>query len=488
MSTLQLVVKKENCDFESKLFFKPGESLLLLCENAGIEVNGSCQGKGICGQCQVLFLKGAPVPTTIERKFISPQKLREGYRLLCLSKVYQDCTVILPEKKEIQVVQEKLCITWENDRQFQEDSNPEQKFFVAVDIGTTTVIMQKRSLKDGSLIDTYRAVNPQKKYGPDVISRMEASIKGYQKDLQELITGQIGKGLDYLDRENVSFMVIAANTPMTHLFMGYDVEKLAKAPFVPKTVEEIETVIDGIPTYLMPGISAFVGGDIYGGLLAIDHNENYVNKKNPLKLLIDLGTNAEMVLYDDNRMIGTSAAAGSAFDAIGDVGFYGADVISILYQLLKNKQIDNHGTLKEPYFQKGIPILAEDGSQRREVYITQEHVRQIQLAKAAVRCGIDYLAEALGCTIEHIDCVYLAGGFGYYLDPKKAVYIGLLPKELDGKIISCGNTALAGACIYGYEKMKDNINLNYVNRCKVINLAMEDDFSKRYLDYIDFYD
>lgn len=482
MSELQLVIKTENETSESKLFFESGESLLLLCQKAGIPVAANCGGKGICGKCKVRFLKGAPLPTAQERRFFSPDELRQGYRLACLSRLYTDCEIEVPKLRKVDAVSKALDIKWKPIDRY------DGKYFITTDIGTTTLVMQKVSASDGQVIETYKAVNAQNRFGSDVISRLEASEHGHREELSHIIRDQLCQGVEKLGSDDVLFMVIAANTTMVHLLMEYDVQGLSKAPFDAVCLDEVRTEIAGIETYVMPGYSAFVGGDIFSGVLAICSTTN-----NSPTLLIDLGTNAEMVLFDSDRMVATSAAAGSAFDSIAGVGLFGADVVAILYRLLKEHRIDCHGTLQDEWFGQGVAI-----EYKKQVYITQDHIRQMQLAKAAVRCGIDYLSEAFGCALQEIGQVYVAGGFGYYLDVEAAFGVGLLPDAFRGKTFACGNTALSGARVYGYDKLvakdsgngkgNDKLFSNVFDfpKKKIINLAMEPDFSERYISYLDF--
>ena len=522
MSDLQLIIKYENDNAESKLFFQAGESLLLLCQKAGIALSLNCGGKGICGKCKVRFLKGAPMPGISDRRFFSPDELRQGYRLGCLAKLYSDCEVVLPKKKEPDIVEDFVKVSFCLPENIIRNG---RAYFVTTDIGTTTLVMQKRSVLDGSVCAVYKAVNAQKCYGADVISRMEASMHGNREDLSNLIRGQIQEGFTTLGHDDISFMVVAANTTMVHLLMGYDVSSLSKAPFLPKTLDEIETDIADIPTYIMPGFSAFVGGDIFSGLLALGmknvdltSDRVFEHLRDKLILLLDLGTNAEMALIRNNRLVATSAAAGSAFDSIADVGIYGAAIISLLYRLLQEKKIDEHGTLQGEWFEKGVPYVVDENKNVNTgidaIYITQKYIRQMQLAKAAVRCGIDYLVEKFGCTMQEIDHVYVAGGFGYYLDIEAAFGVGLLPEAFRKKTTACGNTALSGAAWYGYSKIKKNLDdetvvnskdqtdggtsekkeINIVNIINdyinldrtLINLANEPDFSERYISYLDF--
>ena len=482
MSELQLVIKTENETSESKLFFESGESLLLLSQKAGIPVAANCGGKGICGKCKVRFLKGAPLPTAQERRFFSPDELRQGYRLACLSRLYTDCEIEVPKLRKVDAVSKALDIKWKPIDRY------DGKYFITTDIGTTTLVMQKVSASDGQVIETYKAVNAQNRFGSDVISRLEASEHGHREELSHIIRDQLCQGVEKLGSDDVLFMVIAANTTMVHLLMEYDVQGLSKAPFDAVCLDEVRTEIAGIETYVMPGYSAFVGGDIFSGVLAICSTTN-----NSPTLLIDLGTNAEMVLFDSDRMVATSAAAGSAFDSIAGVGLFGADVVAILYRLLKEHRIDCHGTLQDEWFEQGVAI-----EYKKQVYITQDHIRQMQLAKAAVRCGIDYLSEAFGCALQEIGQVYVAGGFGYYLDVEAAFGVGLLPDAFRGKTFACGNTALSGARVYGYDKLvakdsgngkgNDKLFSNVFDfpKKKIINLAMEPDFSERYISYLDF--
>lgn len=517
MSQLTLTIKRDKDQTVSKLSFRVGESLLCLCQKEGIELAAPCGGKGICKKCRVRFLSGAPIPKPSERKALSAEELRQGYRLACMTTLSYDCEIILPKEKKADAVGTGICVSWEHTDFCYPDKekNRKEKYFITADIGTTTVVMEKRSVRDGRVVSVYRDVNAQRKYGADVLSRMEASVNGKKEELSKLMKEQIQDGLHKFSSEKETddaleeafvFMIIAANTSMIHLLMGYDVGNLCKAPFKAKTLDEIETEICGVKTYIMPGISAFVGADLIAGMYAVlylkkqigiypaikEENERFNSDRNDVGLLIDLGTNAEMILFDEKRAVCTSAAAGCAFDSIADAGIYGADVIAILAELLKSGAIDEHGTLRDDLFESGISVTINP-DENQVVNITQDQIRQMQLAKAAVRCGIDYLTEAFGCQIEDISHVYLAGGFGYYLDVDAAAAVGLLPEACRNITYSCGNTALAGAAVYASEKLRNPDHQHdeteyYVNTKSftAINLAQQPDFSQRYISYLDF--
>lgn len=470
MSQLQLVIKRENEDLESRLSFSRGESLLSLCQKAGISMETPCNGKGICGKCRVQFLKGAPLPQPAERRSLTPDELRQGIRLACAVKLTGDCEVLLPKEKKPDAVTGLFEVGWK-------DLPLNSGCFFVADIGTTTVVVEKRRKCDGAVIDVYKGVNAQRAYGADVLTRMEAALSGKDKQLSQLIAGQLAEGVGQLNSfgEKADFMVIAANTTMVHLLMGYDVTGLSRAPFRPETLDEIVTEIAGIRTYVMPGISAFVGGDIVAGLYAVE----FVKGGAQRKLLIDLGTNAELVLYGNGKGICCATAAGPAFDGDAGTGFFGSDMIAVLAKMLREGIVDETGTLDEHHFERGVDMPLPNGT----LHISQKQIRNLQLAKAAVRGGIEVLLKKEGLCPDQIDKVYLAGGFGYYLDVHAAVQIGLLPKELETKTIACGNAALLGAAVYGYKIMtggKRELSI----RLQAINLAEEEMFTNNYVNYM----
>ena len=471
-----LVIRDQNNEVISKLSFTQGESLLLLCKKAGFSLPASCNGKGTCGRCKVQFVKGAPLPQATERQKLTAEELRQGYRLACLTKPNQDCEIILPSEAKPDAVTGKIETGWQLDV---------PGFFLAADIGTTTIVIEKRRKCDGSIVDTYKAVNNQRSYGADVLSRMEAAMEGKAEELATLIRAQLVEGIQYLNRDKTAdFMVVAANTTMIHLLMEYPVEGLAKAPFKPYTLKEVITEIAGIKTILMPGISAFVGADIMAGLLAVHHmtkqSGKAMDKNGEYQLFVDLGTNAELVLYDKSGGICTATAAGPAFEGDAGTGFFGSDMVAVLAWLFEKGMIDENGTLSDEYFEHGVLIPCDE----RKIHISQQQIRNLQLAKAAVRTGIEVLMQKAGITEEQIKNVYLAGGFGYYLDVHASVTIGLLPPSLERKTIACGNTALVGAAVYAHQLMTGAEKAIQI-KITSINLAEEELFKENYVNQID---
>lgn len=448
-----------------------GETILELLARQGYTLS-CCGGNGICGRCKVRFLEGATLPSMADRKVFNPDELRAGYRLACLSKPKGEYTVEVhfAEDKEIEVVTQNLLPKKNAD----EDADAGD-YFIAVDLGTTTIAMQAIAEKTGKVVGTYGVLNPQRKFGKDVIARIQAGNAGKLSALKEAVIQALVEGITYLQKEGLSFekMIIAGNTTMVHLLMGYSVEGLGRYPFQPETLDFIETKIQNIKTFLLPGISAFVGGDVVSGIYQLG-----IHKAEKKMLLVDLGTNGEIVVGDKNRLVVTATAAGPAFEGGPLAGIVGSDMITLVSTMLKDKVIDTTGKLEECYGEDGYPIEG--------VRITQKDIRDLQLAKAAIRTGIDALLARCQISYEEIEQVYLAGGFGYYLNVEDAKRIGLLPKELIGKVKAVGNTSLGGAILLGQkEEIKEELS-PILEKAEDINLATLEDFGEKYLETLNF--
>lgn len=391
-----------------------------------------------------------------------------------------------------------------------------QKWLIAVDIGTTTIAMVLFD-KRGKELHQFAAVNPQTQYGADVLSRIQAAEQPYiacimQSSVQNILIEGVEQFLQFLQdqikeslqnsqkeeeerkegvtkeeikeaikrerKEEVTKeeikqkinIIIAANTTMIYLLMGWKPKELGQAPFHASHLDGISTEIAGISTTILPGLSAFVGADILAGIYACDIME----QEEPI-LLIDLGTNGEMVLGNAQRMVACSTAAGPAFEGGVTKGVWGADIVKLTARLLEEGILDENGLLAEEYFEKGIRI--------GNVVVTQQAIRSLQLAKGAIAAGIRILIKEYGLDREEeISKVILAGGFGYFLDAKDAAKIGLLPKSLAPKTQAGGNTAITGILRFAFCKEKDLIAKTIQNKVKVLNLAEFSGFEKEYLD------
>ncbi|MBQ3035695.1 MAG: DUF4445 domain-containing protein [Lachnospiraceae bacterium] len=361
---------------------------------------------------------------------------------------------------------------------------------VAVDLGTTTIGMYLINAVTGEQMGVFVSLNPQQIHGADVISRISNANAGKKEELQALITETIESGVKKLVKERTpKLIVISGNTVMGHLLMGYDVESLGVYPFKAEHLEQAETAICGIKTILMPGISAFIGGDVVSGLYTLGFKDS-----KEVSLLIDLGTNAEMVIGNCDRMLALSAAAGPAFDQ----KVYGSQLIKAVAQILTEEKADRTGCLAEEYFELGCIA--------GRTLVKQEEIRELQKAKAAVAAGITLLAREYGVQLSEIRKVYIAGGLGFYLDLDAAVEIGLFPKEFVGKMEAVGNTSLEGAYRYGLALEQDvkepdhqTDGLDYAGQTKPerelkellskvreLNLAELEGFEETYINAMNF--
>lgn len=355
---------------------------------------------------------------------------------------------------------------------------PNGKRLAVADIGTTTIAMLLYNV-DGSVEDRFAEVNPQVVYGADVLSRIKAAEKpSAAVQMCESVRNALGKGLQKFQKKLVPgeelCLTVAANTTMTYLLMGWDTAELGRAPFEASRLSGAETELDGIRCFVLPGFSAFVGGDILAGCQACG-----MAGREEITLLIDLGTNGELLLGNRHRRIACATAAGPAFEGGVNRGIWGADMIRFLAVLRRNGILDETGLLAEPYFDRGIRI--------GNVRITREAVRSVQLAKAAVAAGIKILLEKYGISGEEVDRVVLAGGFGYYLNPEDAARIGLLPSAFVTRTVAGGNTALSGALwagrellSSGWESVREKLE-GYKRNTEILNLAMETGFEEEYI-------
>jgi uncharacterized 2Fe-2S/4Fe-4S cluster protein (DUF4445 family) len=344
---------------------------------------------------------------------------------------------------------------------------------ILVDIGTTTIAMVLIA-GNGEVLDSYAVLNPQGKYGADVISRIAASEDPEKlASMRSLVLDEISKGIKKFSNaaDPASCKIcISANTTMTYLLRGLSPEELGKAPFKATHISEDTVSIPACgkeyEASILPGFSAFVGSDIYAGVLSAK-----LCTSDKYKLLCDLGTNGEIALGNKDHLYVTATAAGPAFEGGPCKGIWGADMISLSARLLNDGYMDYTGLLKDPYFDEGIDI----GS----VHITQDSIRALQLAKGAIYAGINIICERASISFEDIDEVILAGGFGYFLNPADASSIGLIPDKLLSKCIPGGNTSLKGALCFaeGERVLKEPA---------VINLAEEPSFNDLYMNALNF--
>ncbi len=508
-----------------------GTPLATILRDNNIYVPMPCGGGGACKKCKV-------------------ELVREGesteYVLACKYILEYNCNIIIgnsdkEHKVETGFLEEDKEIVYTVDK-------PAHlvKKGIAIDIGTTTIAMQLVEYGgDGAyeILDTYTATNPQRAYGSDVISRIEHANNGRLKVLSAQIRSSLTTGINELlskSGKNVESIVIAGNAAMIYLLMGESCESLGKYPFSAPIIEDVINIeaaklfpkllsegvgkvigADKTKVTIIPGVSAFVGGDIVAGLFA---TVAAAVIKNETILFLDIGTNGEMALVTGDKIFCTAAAAGPAFEggniscgtgsvpgAIAHVDFKkgvyspgievikdsegnspkpegvcGSGLIEVVAALMEAGVLEDSGLLKEPYFTEGVTLYK--GAESADIVLTQKDIRELQLAKSAVRAGLEIILRHSGLNYRDIDSVYIAGGFGTALSKEAAAKIGLLPKELLEKTKAVGNSALAGALRVLVDKEEALEGLSGIKaKCVDIPLAMVEDFNELFIKNMNLY-
>lgn len=444
---------------------------------AGLRPDAPCGGKGTCGKCKVIL---------------------EGKEVLgCQTVVDRDLTVVTEQEEKEKILTTGLTVS----------TIPEGKYpyVLAFDIGTTTVVAYLMDGHSGKLIDTASCKNPQGQYGADVISRIECSLQGGGEILKNCIQqtlSQLSKELCTsagIRQEDIGNVAIVGNTAMHHLLLGIDPKPLVTPPYMPNVFEAME-LKDG-QVRILPNIAGFVGGDTVGCMVS-----TRFDRLEEVSLLIDIGTNGEMVLGNKDRRIACSTAAGPAFEGakiscgmrgaegavdhvwleneeikyhvIGDTapeGLCGSGLLDLIAVLLDLEIIDESGYLEKKEFK-----LCDN------VILTQKDVREVQLAKAAIRAGIELLAEKLGVPVADIRKVYLAGAFGNYLTPASACRIGMIPPVLQDRIHPIGNAAGEGAKLCALNREEYLYSQALAKNTDFLELASLPQFQDCYVEALEF--
>ena len=570
---------------------KQNKTILELLREQGEYLDAPCSGKGTCGKCCIIIeeTRKTDPPKQREKEVFTERELEEGWRLSCMTVPTDDLYVCIPEIRENQIqvqmefvrntkmesdvqattvicenkIEDRAQIGSDGEIKPENMDTEKSVYGIAIDIGTTTLAAELISLTDGICLKTASSVNHQRAYGADVISRIRAAASGDAEKLRESILKDVRNLAETLlagqDENvlNVSKIVIAGNTTMIHLLLGYSCVGLGAAPFTPVNLapedmtwgelngeyeetresgdakergdaKESGVARDGsdarehgyvrecghtginqtTKVQIMPGISAFVGGDITAGMMGCGM------RPDKCEMLIDIGTNGEMVLAAGDHFLVSSVAAGPAFEGgniscgmpgvpgavcravlfgknnmvtktIGNkpaIGLCGTGIIDVMYELVRHHIVDTQGILGEPWFEKGFPVVPG------KIYFTQEDIRQVQMAKAAICAGLEVLLQKSNISYEQIKKVYVAGGFGMGLDMEKALGIGLLPIGLRGKLTPVGNSALEGAarCLTHSKESSDMQPQEIAAISHEINLADTPEFQELYLKHMQF--
>jgi uncharacterized 2Fe-2S/4Fe-4S cluster protein (DUF4445 family) len=441
-------IRLENIPVDSE----PGESVLSALARAGFTLTAPCGGRGVCGKCKVKLLSGALLNS-------SPDS--SGEFLACRGVPDGDISIAFP-RDEGSLVHEGPV-----------HSRPgHRRAGAALDIGTTTLSAKLVDPDTLRPIATYSALNDQRILGADVITRIQAARKGRTGDLYKLVNRQVDRILrtfiEQYDLDRIETLMVSGNTTMLHLFTNTDPSAMGEVPFTPVFLEKKELrgpelTLPAEKIILLPSISAYVGSDIVSGLGFLD----VLGEEKP-GILIDIGTNGEMALFNRGQILCCSTAAGPAFEGaeiscgIGSVrgaidkvemngdrlefttiggapvrGICGSGLIDAIAVMLDEAVIEESGAFSDDDC-RGFTIT-------EGITLTNRDIRQVQLAKSAIMSGIKLLCKNAGLGPEEIEKVCIAGGLGFFINKQNAVKIGLLPEEFLKKISICGNLSLKGA-------------------------------------------
>ena len=532
-----------NLNTDSKITGNP--TILEYCRSHGVTgIEAPCGGKGTCGKCKVTVTK-----PYYKEVLACQTKICDGMEIIVGGGTITGVGTDMNEAKvsasdEMVVLVDRKSDMQENPVSVYGNHSSNAGTLAACDIGTTTVVCYLIDKETGQIIAVRSGANPQRSFGADVLSRIDAAARAddndkangglqlMQSQIVSLLNGWISDMLMECGRTEVCLFSVAGNTVMCHLLMGISPEKLGRAPFMPdeyfgREFNPLDIGLENCQTMIIfPAVSGFVGGDITAGMMET------VNSRK-LTLYLDIGTNGEMVLGKGDRYVCCATAAGPAFEGaqiemgmpasrgavdkvwlegrrikysvIGNdrpVGLCGSGLIDALAILLKAGIIDENGTILSG---QELPILfrsyvfeleAEDAAQSTEsslavhiapgVYITQEDIRKLQLAKGAIAAGIDILFKEYGCKPCDLDILTFAGGFGNYIDKTSAAAIGLFPPELLDRAKEVGNAAGNGAVSAALSQEAWESALDISGKMRYIELASYPHFDEIYVEHMNF--
>jgi len=411
-------------------------------------------------------------------------------------------------------------------------TSPEEvnRYGIAVDIGTTTVVVYLVNSSDGSIVDVGMTYNSQMRHGDDVITRIVyATEGGGMEELRCAVVNDINDILrPMLERhqilpEEVDSVVISGNTTMAHLFWGFDPSSIREEPYVPtlNTFPIWQARVAGInilaqaPVYTIPCVGSYVGGDIVAGVLA-----SGLYLKPEIALFMDIGTNGEIAIGNNEWLMTAACSAGPCFEGSGirhgmrategaiesvridpstlepvlgvignttPTGICGSGMIDAISELFFSGVIDQRGKfsgdLRSDRIRKSDEgpefVLFSGGA--RDIVLTEVDIENVMRAKAAIYAGVSVLLKEVGLTLDIVERIYIAGGFGNYLNIDKAVMIGMLPDLPKEKFSFIGNTSIAGAylCLMS-EKMRRDAE-EIAQRMTYIELSVSRGFMDEYM-------
>ena len=535
-----------------KIPVEKDQTVLEALIGAGIFLRTDCGGKGGCGKCRVKLAAGTPqnaaAPDESEVKILGKFDSSNDVRLACRLRVSGDITLEIPETSRLsaEVAQKGLPTLFDKLADIKKPAVGRDSYGLAVDLGTTTIAVYLCNLNKATVTASTSARNPQTLFGDDVMSRIGA-IRLEPAQLarqQKMAVKAIEWGINSLcrstgvDPAEIQKMIVVGNSTMVHIFTGENPSSIGVFPYTPQFVEEKSIRAGSIgfrfnpdlETRTLPLITGFIGADIVSAALASD-----LLQAAPGTMLVDVGTNGEIMFWGKDGLLATSCATGPAFEgaaishgmhavsgAIDGVqidpnsgqticsliqqnpakpqkpsGLCGTGVISTVAELYKAGLVLKDGAFDPqadtPYLRQAenqpaefILVPAENTQDGRPVTFTQNDVRAIQLAKGALRTGIDLLCREAG--MESPTKLLVAGAFGSFINRKDALAIGMFPRIAEDKIEVVGNAAGAGAILALFDEGLSSRASELARITRVLDLSTHPDFQDTFVNSLAFPD
>ena len=525
-----------------------GELLIECARRQGVRIGSACGGRGRCRSCAVRIEGAVPAATAGDLAGFSADDIAAGWRRACQAVLVGPCQVHVPAKTAAvavalgqdsglaQVPIARPVLHRAADGLWQREGGPMvgplpggRALGLAVDLGTTNMAAALIDMASGRVLTSGAKENPQAVFGADVISRAMVALRGRDNAarLRRVAVDAIADlaaDLTLGRPEEVAEVAVVGNSVMQHLLLGLPLDTLVRAPYQPHTFDAVDlptaelglTLAPGAWLHVGPNVAGFVGSDHVAALLEV-----MADPPSGTWAMLDIGTNTEISLFADGRLTSVSCASGPAFeggmltcgmraaagaiervriegpelalDTIEDgepVGICGSGVLSVLSELRRSGAADRRGRLAidHPRVRERAHtrefVLAEEAGGALPVVFTQNDIRAVQLAKAAIRAGLDLLLAESGLAEDRLDRLIVAGAFGKYIDIDEAVAIGLLPALPRQRITQIGNAAGAGvrrllACGAARARATE-----LARRAGYLELASRADFQKTFIGRI----
>ena len=500
-----------------------GRNLMELLVEQSIFLRSDCGGKGTCGKCRV--------------NLVSADKDSESKKA-CVYTISDDVSIEIPESSLLSshIISKAPVSFLDTFKERFADAGEEDAYGIAVDLGTTTIAVYLCHTVKGKVLSSLAVKNPQALYGDDVMSRIGAVCQKKENldHLQKLVVRAIEWGIKELltslelKEEQISKMVVVGNPTMIHILAGVDPQSIGISPYQPafydaRTLQSagLGFELNAFSIQVLPQISGFIGGDILSAAIAVD-----LENQPQGTLLVDLGTNGELMLKGKDRFYATSCATGPAFEgaslscgmqaipgAINKVkisrleerpeytvinsstskkpkptGICGTGVISAIAQFLEKKIIAPNGAFhsesSDALVTEYVLVPENVASNTPAVFISQKDIRSVQLGKGALITGIEFLLKEAG--FDQPEKIIIAGAFGTFIDKQDMMTLGMIPimdlKSVEVAGNSAGTGAVMGVCDPFFLEKANQLSHNI----KVVELALNPDFQQVFVEKLSF--